>query len=202
MRLFSYIVARDYGFAPNPFFGVCTLATCKPRIRTFASLGDWVIGTGSRARNREGQLVFAMRITRAMTFDEYWLDGDFRRKRPNLHGSTKQVFGDNIYWTDESGSWHQEDSHHSYESGVPNPHNIERDTSADRVLMSTDFTYWGGSGPTIPVQFRDYDGHDICAGRGHKCRFPEPLITGFVDWLRSLDGEGYLGVPLDWSRGP
>ncbi|MFH1865797.1 MAG: hypothetical protein ABIK85_07930, partial [Candidatus Eisenbacteria bacterium] len=39
MRLFSYIVARDYGFAPNPFCGVCTLATCKPKIRESASVG-------------------------------------------------------------------------------------------------------------------------------------------------------------------
>lgn len=37
-------VARDYGFAPNPFFGVCTLATCKPRIRSVAQIGDWVVG--------------------------------------------------------------------------------------------------------------------------------------------------------------
>lgn len=28
MRCFSYIVARDYGFAPNPFHGFCTLANC------------------------------------------------------------------------------------------------------------------------------------------------------------------------------
>jgi hypothetical protein len=40
-------VARDYGFAPNPFFGVCTLATCKPKIRKAAAIGDWVVGTGS-----------------------------------------------------------------------------------------------------------------------------------------------------------
>ena len=48
MRLHSYVVARDYGFAPNPFFGVCTLATCKPKIRSAAKLGDWVMGTGSK----------------------------------------------------------------------------------------------------------------------------------------------------------
>ncbi len=27
---------RDYGFAPNPFHGICTLATCKPVIRRVA----------------------------------------------------------------------------------------------------------------------------------------------------------------------
>lgn len=31
--LFSYIVRWDHGFAPNPFHGICSLATCKPGIR-------------------------------------------------------------------------------------------------------------------------------------------------------------------------
>ena len=71
MRLFSYVVARDYGFAPNPFFGVCTLATCKPNVRRIARPGDWVVGTGSAAHNREGYLVFAMKVAEALTFDQY-----------------------------------------------------------------------------------------------------------------------------------
>ena len=50
MKLFSYVVARDYGFAPNPFFSTCTLATCKPKIRRTASVGDWIIGTGSKKK--------------------------------------------------------------------------------------------------------------------------------------------------------
>ena len=28
-KLFSYVVDHDYGFAPNPFGGFCTLAKCK-----------------------------------------------------------------------------------------------------------------------------------------------------------------------------
>ena len=73
MRLFSYVVARDYGFAPNPFHGRCTLATCKPRIRNAAAIGDWVIGTGSSTASKEGRLVYAMRITKTMTFNQYWM---------------------------------------------------------------------------------------------------------------------------------
>ena len=52
MKLYSYIVARDFGFAPNPFYGFCTLATCKPKIREHASVGDWVVGTGARSSGR------------------------------------------------------------------------------------------------------------------------------------------------------
>jgi hypothetical protein len=47
-HLFTYVIARDFGFAPNPFHGVCTLATCKPGIRKSASVGDWILGIGGK----------------------------------------------------------------------------------------------------------------------------------------------------------
>ncbi len=198
--MFSYVVARDYGFAPNPFYGVCTLATCKPRIRNTASIGDWIIGTGSKSQHRRGYLVYAMRVTETMTFNEYWNDERFYRKRPNLRGSKKQAFCDNNYFKDEEDQWRQKDSHHSYNDGVPNRHNIKNDTQTDRVLLSTDYAYWGGSGQVISSQFRCYDGYDICAGRNHKSRFPKDMINDFVAWLGSLNGAGYLGEPLDWKK--
>lgn len=33
MKIFTYIMTDDRGFAPNPYFGLCTLACCKPKIR-------------------------------------------------------------------------------------------------------------------------------------------------------------------------
>ena len=199
MKLFSYVVARDYGFAPNPFFGICTLATCKPPIRRDASVGDWVIGTGSKTKKRQRHLVYAMRVTEVMTFNEYWEDERFQRKKPNLKGSLKQAFGDNIYFQDEEGNWQQMNSHHSYEGGKPNPYNIENDTQADRVLLSTEYAYWGSSGPVIPQRFCNLDGFNVCAHRGYKCRFPDHSVNNFINWLCSLDKHGYLGTPLDWS---
>ena len=70
MRLYSYVVARDYSFAPNPFFGVCTLATCKPSIRQSATVGDLVVGSGSKSRGQGRQLVFAMSVTGIMSFND------------------------------------------------------------------------------------------------------------------------------------
>ncbi len=202
MRLFSYVVARDYGFAPNPFFGVCTLATCKPITRRVAEIGDWLIGTGSSRNDRKGFLVYAMRVTEKITFNEYWGDVRFSRKKPNLRGSKKQAFGHNIYFKDDFGRWHQQNSHHSYKNGVPNMKNIVNDTQTDKVLLSSDFVYWGGSGPKIPQKFRNYAGIDICAGRNHKSQFSNVFVRDFVVWLKSLGVSGYKGTPLDWLRSP
>lgn len=195
MRLFTYVICRDYGFAPNPFFGVCTLATCKPQIRRTAQVGDWVVGTGSKAQGRAGQLVYAMHVTEVMSFSDYWNDERFRCKRPNLGGSKKQAFGDNIYHrTSPDGPWHQANSHHSFRDGRPNPNNIQRDTQFDCVLLSDDFIYCGRNGPEIPKRF------DVCTpGRGHRCNFDEAVVEEFVTWLRS-HSPGFNGPPADWSR--
>lgn len=202
-RMHSYVVARDYGFAPNPFFGVCTLATCKPRIRKAAEIDDWVIGTGSKTRGREGRLVYAMRVTATMSLDDYWKHPEYQVKKPVLSGSKKQAFGDNIYHRDpKTKRWIQVNSHHSLPNGKPNKVNVETDTQTDRILLSKDFVYWGGNGPMLPKTFRQYGGKDLCGGRGHKNRFSEQMIEEFVLWLRSLQQQGYCGSPLDWAKTP
>lgn len=197
MALLTYVVARDYGFAPNPFHGCCTLATCKPIIRRVAQPGDWIVGTGSASRKRAGRLVYAMRVAETLSFDQYWADPRFRAKRPNLHGSKKQAFGDNIYFRQPAG-WHQENSHHSLPDGRPNNANVANDTQTDRVLVATDFVYWGGKGPAIPPTLKQI----VCPGRGHRRISDGKVVDAFVLWLRSEAGQGYQGEPLDWKRTP
>ena len=46
MRIFSYALRYDDGAAPNPFWGICTLAIRKPSIRLAAEVEDWIIGLG------------------------------------------------------------------------------------------------------------------------------------------------------------
>jgi hypothetical protein len=167
-------------------------------MRRVAKVGDWVIGTGSSERQRKGYLVYVMRITETMTFNEYWSDSRFQRKKPNVYGSTKNGYGDNIYFKDDAREWHQSDSHHSYEDGTANQFNIANDTQTDRVLISADYAYWGGAGPEIPDIFRDWNGHDICALRNHKSEFPEDMVNAFIAWVRSLGLNGYLDRPLEW----
>jgi hypothetical protein len=203
VKLYSYVVARDYGFAPNPFFGVCTLATCKPRIRKVAQVSDWVVGTGTKTLNRQNRLVYAMRVTGTMTFEQYWASPSFQVKKPNLRGSKKLAFGDNIYSRKpKSAAWDQANSHHSLSNGCPNPSNVKTDTQTNRILISDDFVYWGGSGPRVPAKFLNYGREHVslCAGRNHRSNFPTAFIKDFVDWIRSLGEQGYIGEPLDWSH--
>lgn len=201
MAIFSYVVARDYGFAPNPFGGYCTLATCKPEIRHFAQVGDWVIGTGSAQRQRKDFLVYAMKVAETLTYDEYWDDPRFQDKKPDLQSSKKRAFGDNIYHHNKDGWW-QSDSHHSFADGTPNHSNIQNDTKRDRILVATEYAYWGKSGPKFPKNLRNYLGCDICAVRGYKRNFPTGMETEFVAWFLSLNAQGYIDRPLDWVRTP
>ena len=196
-RIYSYVVKRDFGFAPNPFHGFCTLATCKPVIRRVAEVGDWVIGTGSVYRNRTGHIVYAMRVSETMSFDEYWRDPRFLAKRPDLRGSRKQAFGDNIYHKDpNSGLWLQADSHHSLRDGTPDPRNTGNDTKTDRVLISDDFIYWGGCGVEIP----EFDGINICKnGQSHRSMFSDQVVAACIGWLRSFEETGYCDRPLKWD---
>lgn len=201
--LHSYIVRYDSAFAPNPFYGFCTLATCKPGIRKSAKVGDWVVGTGSGDKKirRGGFLVHAMRITEVLDFEHYSSDPRFKDKQPMRRGSRKQSCGDNIYFrTEADDGWLQRDSFHTNDDGTLNQRHVNRDTGVNRVLISNDFVYFGGEGPCIPPQFRDYAGYDICQkGVGRKKVVDDDLIVEFVAWLRSLGDFGYRGMPTEWK---
>lgn len=201
MKLYTYVLDHDYGFAPNPFYGICTLATCKPEIRAHAAVGDYIVGTGCAKRRRRGFLVYFMQVEEIITYDEYWADPRFEKKRPFLHSSKMRSFGDNIYHRDPvTGNWNQENSFHSLPGGQHNPLNLEHDTHSDKVLVGSDFTYWGGTGPKIPQCFRNFNGDDVCAKRGHRVNFVDGLVTDFIAWIRGINEHGYVGRPLDWPR--
>ncbi len=200
MNCFSYVLARDYGFAPNPFGPYCTLATCKPGIRKSANIGDWVVGTGSVRYHGSENLVFAMKVSEKLTFNEYWEDPRFLYKRPVLNGSLKQMYGDNIYFQNQ-GQWHQADSHHSNEDGTPNMYNLKRDTSCPLVLVSEHFFYFGINAVRVPRRVIAQDGECICKkGPGYRCRFTDTFVFRFIEWLKSKHKPGYWGDPALMTR--
>ena len=196
MKLYSYIVAIDDGFAPNPFYGFCTLATCKPDIRRSAHIGDWILGTGSKQKGRQGTLVYAMHVTDKLTFDDYWRAPMFEDKHPNLYQSIRKSRGDNIYHKNsENGEWIQADSCHSNADGTPNQAHIARDTDPANVLISDDFIYYGG-GPALPIP--EFNGISVChTGRKYRCNFDDVTVQDFISWVKSLGEWGYCNNPLE-----
>lgn len=201
-RIHSYVVRYDSGFAPNPFYGYCTLATCKPPIRKGADIGDWVVGSGSNARGvrRGGYLVYAMKVTEAMTFDTYSEDPRFEKKKPYRRGSRKQSSGDNIYYRESPyATWKQRDSFHSHADGSLNAAHVSRDTGVNRVLISDEFVYFGGQGPEFPEALRDQGGRRLCkAGIGVTTFEDAQLVADLEEWIRSFAATGYQGAPYEW----
>lgn len=198
MRLYSYVVARDYGFAPNPFGGVCTLATCKPEIRRRASVGDWVAGIASRRDTKVASLIYVMCVDEVLTYDSYWVDPRLQFKKPNRRGSVKKLFGDNIYRRGPTGNWIQEDSHHSLDDGAPNQRNIDNDTKSEGVLVGWRFAYWGRRSVAIPGEFLDFDGESIMLTRGYKTHFSDEFVEAFVQWVEGLGVQGFVAAPYRW----
>jgi len=199
--LFSYVVRYDSGFAPNPFFGLCTLATCKPGIRKSAEIGDWIVGTASGGKpvRRGGHIVYAMRVTEIVSTSDYWHDPRFAEKKPNLGRSWVSASGDNIYEPCGPGQWHQLNSYHSNEDGTQRLDHTSRDTGVERILVSDDFVYFGAEGPKLPDVFLDDGEMDLLrAKRNYQRVREEETIAAFIGWLRSIGLSGYQGKPWDW----
>ena len=193
MNLYSYVITRDYGFAPNPFWKICTLATCKPQIREHAFKGDWVAGVGSAHTEIARKMVFLMQVNEVCTFDEYWRDSRFFKKRPCFDGNYQQCYGDNIYHH-VAGEWMQENSHHSYADGI-NPNNLNHDTRIDRVLISFNYWYFGDSAITVPVELSEV----IATGRGYK-KFQNSICTDVIKWVGKEYENGQQGLPFMWKK--
>lgn len=181
--LFSYIVKTDSGFCPNPYGGICTLACCKPRIRYKAKIGDWVIGTILVPKGVK--LIYAMKISRALTFDLYWNYPEYEGKKPNKNN----VRGDNIYKYGESSELIQ----------LPNrshsDKHFETDTSVNRVLISKEFYYFGKNAPDIPEQCRSI----VNSNQGHSQIKPTSknsiAASVFLVWLHDNFQQGLNGEP-------
>lgn len=186
-NVYIYVVRRDFGFAPNPFHGYCTLATCKSPIRARAQVGDWVIGMGGARLKATGRCIFAMKVTeQPITFSAYWSDPTHRDKRPVRNGSRKMMVGDNIYHrVSRSRIWQQADSHHSNPDGTENAHNVENDTKADRVLLSKHFFYFGRKAPVVPVSALESLGYRN--GRHYRI-YSESDCTDLLSWLTQSFG--------------
>lgn len=196
MKLYSYVIPRDYGFAPNPYYDYCTLATCKPIIRRCAQVGDWIAAYGAAGTPYRSKLVVLMQVQETLTFDQYWEDDRFIKKRPVFNKGMHYMYGDNIYHH-VNGVWMQEPSHHSHEDGSINYVNLQHDTQTDRVLIATEFFYFGNKAIELPREFDDLIGK----GRNHQTCKDEHMIESLVSYIREKNGNRIQGVPYSRETG-
>lgn len=200
-QVYIYVVARDFGFAPNPFHGTCSLATCKADLRRVAQVGDWVIGMGGGRLKATGRCIFAMKVTETATYEEYWEDPNYRAKRPSRNGSRKSAVGDNIYHrASETDPWLQEDSHHSQPDGSQDDYNTRSDTKTNKILLSRHFLYFGRAAVEVPKELLEEVGYTN--GRGHRV-FRNGKGAPLVEWLSRIFLSNFnmiLGDPFDFDQ--
>ena len=178
MKLFSYVVEHDTGYAPNPYFGVCTLCRCMFRqpgrkrgnIVELAKKGDWVVGTGGASRRSagHGKLVYAMRVDEKLCREQYYADPRFAEKKPVKNGTYQQRHGDNKR---------------------PRTPFERREQFA---LISRHFYYFGASAIAIPE--KEFP-HLEKRGPRFRSRFDEKYIRQFVKWLEKRHKTGKHGEP-------
>lgn len=205
IKLYSYIITSDSGFAPNPFYNLLTLACCKPVIRRILGrefLKDlkkeneyWIVGLSSKPNY---YIIFAMKITDVKTFREYYLDNKFSKKKPNFD-LKKLIYqrGDNIYEPTKKGFIQHRSLHsHFFNDNLKwriNDFKLAHDLSGEYVLISNDFYYFGGGKEKLPIYFKD-----LKVGRNHKRNFSEETKEKFVKYIRTKH-KFINNPPSDWG---
>jgi len=191
MRLCSYTVVHDTGFAPNPFGGYCTLAACTPNHQGIKlSQGDLVVGHATAKRAH--RLTYVMELSEPpLDFDIYYNDRRFEGKKPRFDLTWQEACGDNIYHQTSNGAWAQDENlfHNT-------PKHLAQDTKHPRVFISRHFYYFGANAPIMPKEFSDL----IRDRHGCKCEYSEQLIVAFVKWLQTNFSPGVDGEPFDLAR--
>lgn len=196
MRLFSYKQTYDTGFAPNPFHGTCTLATCKSQIRLKKLVEDWIAGFTSAGLNGDPvggeRLIYLMEVSAKIGLDEYHRTPAFAAKipRPGAPLCVDRV-GDNIYYL-QAGQMKQ----------VENPSHgaseFEDDTSGEFVLIARRFYYFGSKPLVVPGQLRPDVPYGV-AKNGVETK-DQARARAFIDWV-DAKGKGIHAPPHQWRAG-
>ena len=198
-KFFSYKMADDTGFAPNPFQGFLTLANCKPCFRQSKKIGDWIAGFTSKRLNNEKigeeKLIYLMKVTNKVTYEEYWNTPEFECKKPKLDSvNVEDKAGDNIYKpnNEHTGGFEQiANKNHFY-------YDKEHDLTGKNVLISDHFYYFGGKPITIPDEFRPKIPNGQSA---HGSRtYDENKILQLIDYIESKYPMGVINMPLKWPK--
>jgi hypothetical protein len=210
-RLCSYKLSHDTGFAPNPFFGILTLATAMPDIRESAEVDHWIAGftSGALCGDPVGgeRLVFLMRVGEKISTAEYFADARFERKIPSMNGGPEvERHGDNIYHPLRA----EADTPEHF-AQLPNPHHWDpvhrrederskrQDLLSQRVLVAQEYVYFGRDALQVPEFARPV----MPKGQSRTCLFtPDTdLARAFIDFALGKASRPVLAPPHVWQDG-
>lgn len=187
MKLCTYIITHDKGFAPNPFHGFLTLATCKPSIRRSQNIhvGDWLVGISAKSSLGRDHLIYMAQISEIVSLEEYADNARFAVKKPGKEGNS--IHGDNIYYKDNKGGWQQlPDAAHDKTQQ-------EHDISGENALIAKDFWYFGKQAPKIPTHL------DLIGNARTKYLTDEKVVKEFITWIHTFP-KGVNGAPLETKK--
>ena len=183
MKLYTYLLRYDYGSAPNPYWGICTLVICKPVIRRTADIGDWVVGfcSASFENNKYPcHIVYAMKVTGKMTMKEYdeHCRKKHRKKIPNWGSRDyRRRVGDCIYDYSSGGG------DPILRVGVHTEENRDRDLGGCYALISNRYYYFGNKPRELPIHLEPI----VHKTRNHKSNANADYVNEFVEWIESLE---------------
>jgi len=191
MILRTYKMTNDTGFAPNPFHGYLTLATCKPYIRLKASIGEWVAGFTSKSLDGselgKEKLIYLMKIEEKLSFDDYFNDPRFKAKKPKNVENRFKV-GDNIYYCAKRricSPFHKQQEE------------IIEDIKGKFVLASKTFWYFGKCALEVPKGVRP----NVPRGPApYGIKTEAEMAKKFIEWVQNkFPRPGIYGPPHEFK---
>ncbi len=204
MKVCAYVLTVNSGLAPNPFFGVCTLALCTPNhMRANLGSGDYLVGMSSRTlMHRHGwyepRILYAMKIDSVLDLDDYY--AKYPAKRGDSNGSSIEQVGDAIYKKNDSG-----DLEHIKESeehlGLE-----EQDINGNRVFIGKTYWHFGAKITSLPdgnwAQILSHSFRGIryiynTQNRSNS-RWSDADLEQFLGWLNRYP-KGIIGMPVDMT---
>ena len=209
-RLFSYKLANDSGFAPNPFFGYLSLATCKPQIRRAKKVGDWIAGFTSKKLNNDDvgseKLVYLMKVAKKIDYNIYWNEKKYKDKIPNLE-TNDFIYkcGDNIYQpkNQEAKSPHEfieikNKNHWDHKNDNESIDSKIHDVNGRYVLIAEEFYYLGKNAIEIPLEIRP----NIPKGQSSNGSLTKDskIAHSFLEYIKNKYKSGIYGKPHRWPE--
>lgn len=189
-RLYVYKLTTDNGGAPALYRNKLSLAICKPKIRTAAQGGDWIVGVAGQGLLPSAPRVHIMQVTEVSEDGTYYAQTS-SKSRP-----------DAVYqWKRNKLAWRPGAAFHG-------PEDTLRDVGAGpqgkvaRVLLSTRYRYFGKAASTAYSAIAPLAQKMAQSiGRAHRVNHPDAVYDAWMKVIHSAFKKPQgRAIPLETER--